>query len=192
MERTETDMSVHVDQSTNQTTDEAPRPRPRLRGIQWSRIVAFGVLPCLAVLLAGGGGYLKWRDVAARQSEEAAAQSVQAATESTIAMLAYQPDTVEQDLTAAADRLSGSFRDDYLKLIDDVVIPGSVEKGIGAIATVPAAASVSATANHAVVLVYVNQTTTIGGGAPTNSISSVEVTMDKVGDRWLVSQFQPV
>ncbi|KUH70858.1 hypothetical protein AU184_25925 [Mycolicibacterium novocastrense] len=160
--------------------------------MQWKRVVAYGVLPGLAFLLAAGAGVLTWHDASSRQAQVASARSVQAATESTIAMLAYQPDTVEKDLTAAAGRLTGSFRDDYLKLVRDVVIPGSIEKKIGAVATVPAAASVSASANHAVVLVYVNQTTTIAGGAPTNSISSVQVTLDKVGDAWLVSQFQPI
>jgi Mce-associated membrane protein len=57
---------------------------------------------------------------------------------------------------------------------------------------VPDAASVSATENHAVVLVFVNQTTTIGTDAPTASTSTVRVTLDKVDDRWLISQFDPV
>jgi Mce-associated membrane protein len=51
---------------------------------------------------------------------------------------------------------------------------------------------VSATGKHAVVLVFVDQTTTIGNDAPTQSTSSVRVSLDKVGGRWLVSQFDPV
>lgn len=168
------------------------RSRPWLLRFRWNRAIAYGLLPGLALLLTLGVGYLKWQGDSARQAKDAAAQSVQAATESTIAMLAYQPDTVDQQLTAATDRLTGSFRDDYTKLINDIVIPGSKAKRIGALATVPAAASVAATENHAVVLVFVNQTTTIGDGTPTSSLSSVRVTLDKVGNRWLVSQFEPV
>ena len=164
----------------------------RLRGIRWSRVLAYGVLPLMAALLAAGAGYLKWLDMSAAESRTAAMQSVQTASDTTVAMLAYRPDTVDKDLTAAADRLTGDFRDDYLKLIHDVVIPGSKEKQIGAAATVQAAASVSATNTHAVVLLFVNQTTTIGNTPPTNSLSSVRVTLDKVNDRWLVSQFEPV
>ena len=71
--------------------------------------------------------------------------SLQAAKDSTIAMLSYKPDTVEQQLGAARDLLTGDFRDSYTSLTHDVVIPGAKEKQISAVATVPAAASVSAT-----------------------------------------------
>jgi Mce-associated membrane protein len=57
---------------------------------------------------------------------------------------------------------------------------------------VPAAASVSATENHAVVLVFIDQTTTIGDDAPTQTTSSVRITLERVHDRWLISQFDPV
>jgi Mce-associated membrane protein len=51
---------------------------------------------------------------------------------------------------------------------------------------------VSAKPDHAVVLLFVNQTVVMGTDAPTNTASSVRVTLDKVGDRWLVSGFDPV
>jgi Mce-associated membrane protein len=150
------------------------------------------VLPALAILLGAGAGYLKWHDRSARVSQTAAAQSVKAATENTIAMLSYRSGSVEKDLTAAGDRLTGSFRDDYTRLINEVVIPGAKQKQVSAVATVPAAASVSVTQNRAVVLVFVNQTTTVGQDPPTATASSVRVTLDKVGERWLVSQFEPI
>jgi Mce-associated membrane protein len=43
-----------------------------------------------------------------------------------------------------------------------------------------------------VVLLFVNQTVVVGQGAPTDSASSVRVTLDKIGDRWLISKFDPV
>jgi Mce-associated membrane protein len=73
-----------------------------------------------------------------------------------------------------------------------VVIPGSQQKQISAVATVPAAASVRATESHAVVLLFVNQSVIIGQDAPTSTASSVRVSLDKVGGRWLISQFDPV
>jgi len=76
--------------------------------------------------------------------------------------------------------------------ITDEVIPSAKAKRITSKATVSAAGSVSATSSHAVVLVFVNQNTTIGGGAPTDSSSVVKVTMTRVDDRWLVSGFDPV
>jgi Mce-associated membrane protein len=155
-------------------------------------VFAFGVLPALALLLALGAGYLKWMDNSVRDSETARDESVRAAKDSTIALLSYKPETVEQQLGAARALLTGDFRDSYTSLTNDVVIPGAKQKQISAVATVPAVASVAAKANHAVVLVFVNQTVIVGQDAPSDSASSVRVTLDKVGDRWLISKFDPV
>lgn len=188
----ETDASTEPDQpDVVDETDAAVAPVPK-RGIAWTRVVAFALLPALALVLALGAGYLKWRDNSVRNSEMAAATAVQAARDSTIALLSYQPDTVEQQLGAARELLTGEFRDAYTSLTNDVVIPGAKEKQISAVASVPAAASVSATPNEAVVLLFVNQTVSVGADAPTDTASSVRVTLEKDGDRWLISKFDPV
>jgi Mce-associated membrane protein len=209
---TDTDDAVPVDtgpvteeQTTEPEAEAAPIEDPEAdagertsegaavsRGIGWSRVLAYGVLPALALLLGMGAGYLKWLDCSVRDSQLARIESVRAATDSTVALLSYKPDSVEKDLGAARDRLSGNFKDAYTSLTGDVVIPAAKQKQISAVATVPAAASVSATENHAVVLVFVNQTVIIGNDAPSNTASSVKVTLDKIGDRWLISGFDPV
>jgi Mce-associated membrane protein len=191
---TETEKVDEADEPT-ETADEASEsaePEKPKRRIQWARVFAFGVLPAVALILALGAGYLKWMDNSVRDSENARDASVQAAKDSTTALLSYKPDTVEQQLNAARDLLTGEFRDSYTSLTNDVVIPGAKQKQIAAVATVPAAASVSAKPNHAVVLVFVNQTVIVGQDAPTDTASSVRVTLDKVGDRWLISKFDPV
>ncbi|ORJ53739.1 hypothetical protein AWC29_06150 [Mycobacterium triplex] len=164
----------------------------RKRRVKWSRVLVFGVLPVLALLIAAAAGFLKWQDAWVRNSGAAGIESVAAAKESTVALLSYQPDSVEKDLGAARDRLTGKFKDSYTQLVQDVVIPGAKKDHISAIATVPAAASVSATPNHAVALVYVDQTVAVGNDAPTDTSSTVRVTMDKIGNRWLISSFDPV
>ena len=171
------------------TVEPAAKPK---RQRDWSRTVAFVVLPVLALLLALGAGALKFLDEGVRESKAARDESVQAAKEITISMLSYKPDTVEQQLTAARDRLTGGFRDEYTNLTNNVVIPGAKQKQITAVANVPDAASVSANPGRAVVLLFVNQTVTVGAGVPADTASSVRVTLDKVGDRWMVSQFDPV
>jgi Mce-associated membrane protein len=170
--------------------DEAPAERGAR--FSWARILACAVLPTIALALALGDGYLKWLDGSARASRTAAEQSVKVATDSTIAILSYRPDNVERDLKGAADRLTGGFRQQYTQLVSDVVAPGAKQQHISAVATVPAAASVSATENHAVALVFIDQTTTIGNDTPTRTTSSVRVTLERVHDRWLISQFEPV
>jgi Mce-associated membrane protein len=182
-----TEAATEVDGS-----DHDEQPTGTARHIRWSQAIVFAVLPALALLLASVAGFLKWQDGSAREAGVARAESVRAATDSTIALLSYKPDTVEKDLDAARSRLTGSFLNAYTSLTHDVVIPGAKQKQISAIATVPAAASTSATENHAVVLLFVNQSVIIGQDAPTSTASSVRVTLDKVGGRWLISQFDPV
>ena len=158
----------------------------------FARLFAFGVLPFLVLLLGGAAGYLKWQSSSMRDSQISGVESVAAAKDATVAMLSYQPDTVEKDLGGARDRLTGTFKDSYTQLTHDMVIPGAKQKHISAVATVPAAASVKANANHAVVLVFVNQTVVVGTDPPSATASVVRVTLDKVRDRWLISGFDPV
>lgn len=168
----------------------APAEVPEKRSL--ARILAFVLLPAIVIALGGVCGWLKWIDGSGRAAQSAATESVQAARDATIALLSYQPDTVAQSLEAAQSRLTGSFRESYGKLIHDVVIPGSREKKISSVANIPAAASISATAMHAQVLVFVNQTSIVGADAPTDTASAVRVGLDNVEGRWLISSFDPV
>jgi Mce-associated membrane protein len=175
---------------TEDQRDKSTRP-PKRRG-RATRLLAFWILPLIVVLLAAAAGYLKWQYSTAQSVELARIQSVQAATESTIALLSYRADSVEKDLSAARERLTGPFRDTYTSLVNDVVIPGARQQQISAAARVPAAASVSASQDHAVVLLFVDQTTTIGNKAPTDTASSVKITLSKVDSRWMISDFTPI
>ena len=162
------------------------------RRFRWGRAVAFGLLPGIVLLAAAAAGYLKWQDATARDADLARVASVQAAKDGTVGLLSYQPDTVDRDLEAARNLLTGDFQNSYTSLTHDVVIPGAKQKGISAVATVPAAASVSASPTHAVVVVFVNQTVVVGKDAPSDTASTVRVTLDKVGDHWLIAGFDPI
>lgn len=155
-------------------------------------IIVFAVTPAVVISLAAAAGSLKWQGASRHDAREAAQETPRVAAEAAVALLSYQPDTVQADLDSAKSNLTGDFLDAYSRLIDELVIPGAREKQISAIATVPAAASTSATSDRAVVLLFVNQTTTIGADAPTSTASTVRVTLDRVDNRWLISQFEPV
>jgi Mce-associated membrane protein len=179
---------IDVDAATNDEPGDESGRRP----IAWSRVLAHGVLPAIALVLALGAGYFKWVVGSADDLARARAESVRVASEDAVVLLSYKADSVERDLAAARERLTGEFKDAYTELTHQVVIPGAKEKHISSVAKVTAAASVSATANHAVVLTFVDQTVTIGSGAPTDTQPVVRVTLDKVNGRWLVSRFDPV
>jgi Mce-associated membrane protein len=181
-----------VSEHSSVADQDEPEPPPPARSERWTRVVGFAVLPAVIIALAAATGYVKWHVGTARDAVAAQTESVQKARDAAVTLLSYAPDTVEQQLNAASGLLTGSFKDSYTKLTHDVVIPGAQQKHISATASVPAAASVSASATHAMVLVFVDQTVVIGDGAPTITSSAVKVSMEDVDGRWLVSAFDPI
>jgi Mce-associated membrane protein len=190
-EGTAVDEPAVADDVDESNAAEAQETARRSR-VDWSRVLAYGLLPALALVLAMGAGYLKYVDNSVREGNIARTQSMKAAATSTVAILSYTPDKVEQQLNDARNLLTGEFLGSYTSLINDVVIPGAKQQQISAVATVPRAGSVSADASHAVVLVFVDQTVVVGGDAPSSTASTVSVTLDKVDDKWLISEFTPV
>lgn len=184
------ELNDEVEVDAAETTDAAPAAERRRVG--WASVAVYGLLPAVVLALGGAAGYLQWKDVSLSQSDTAKKDSTKAATDATIALLSYKPETVEKDLEAAKKYMTGNFLNSYTSLTRDVVIPGSRQKKISAVATVPAAAWTKATPNHAVVMLFVDQTMIIGDSAPTSTASSVRVTLDKVEGRWLISQFDPM
>jgi len=156
------------------------------------RILAHWVLPILAVVLAVGAVctyvqyiYLPHRDDTARS------ESVQAARDGAAKLLTYKPETVRQQLTDARELTTGAFRNEYTEMTQNV-IPGAEQNHISAVTTVPAAAAVSTSSDHAVVLVFINQTVVVGDQAPTNTPTSVRITLEREGGKWLISGFQTI
>lgn len=191
LDATTSDENPDTADAVRRVDGEPAAPR-RAAPSRRSRIVAFCVLPALAVGLAAAAGYLKWEQTSAQIATSGDHTAEQVAADGTVALLSYRPDTVVQDLDAAQRFLTGQFLDSYRSLTQDVVIPGSQEKQITAVATVPAIAAVSSTADRVVLLAFVNQTVTVGKDAPTNTSSSVRVTVDRAEGQWLISAFDPV
>ncbi|MEU0502872.1 h domain protein [Nocardia sp. NPDC005998] len=157
------------------------------------RVVVASAVALVIVALAaicGVTGYKYWND---RKSEQARTQVVPAAQRTVEAMFTYNFKTVDAELPKAADNLTGSFRDDYLKLIREAIAPGAKEKELNVQATTQASGVVSAESAHAVVLLYLNQVTTSKDAPQANiSTSRVKVSLDKDGGHWLVSAVTPI
>jgi len=170
--------------------------RPTVSG--GSRVIAersaLGIYAVLALVLVGltatQYAFNYRRDQVTEQIQSNAAQI---ASQATVALLSYKPDTVAADLTAASSRLTGDFLAYYTKYTKDVVIPTAVQEKVNTQAEAAGAALVSADHEHATVLVFINQTTTSASNQQPDKISStVRVDLVKVGTTWLVSQFAPI
>ncbi|WP_194825676.1 h domain protein [Nocardia sp. XZ_19_231] len=155
--------------------------------------IVFGALAAaglIAAIILGVSGYQLWQQ---DKTEQARTDAMSTASRTVSAMFTYEPATVDTELPRAADNLTESFRAEYLKLIEQAIAPGAKEKQLTVKATTQAEAVVSADAEKAVILLYLNQLTT-SKDAPdgTTSGSRVRVSLDKADNRWLVSQVTPV
>lgn len=123
----------------------------------------------------------------------AASAAVRAASEGTVALLSYQPDSVDTDLIAAKTHLTGEFLTYYGKFSDEILLPAARERAVRSEAAVVRAAEAEIHPDAAKVLVYVNQTTTSRERPDASqTASSVMVSLTKVGERWLISAFDPI
>ena len=170
--------------------DAVPQAKPLKPRIEWGRVIAYRVLPALAVVLAAAAGGL-WYLTARHSNEAEQAAVIKVARDGTVALLSYEPDTVRQQLTDARKLLTTPFLDEYTTLTKSV-IPGAEQRHISAATSVPAAAAVSVDENHAVVLVFVNQTVRVGDQPPTSTPTSARVTLERLGGQWLIANFEPV
>jgi Mce-associated membrane protein len=149
-----------------------------------SVIAAVGLAACLFVL--------QYRPD--RQFDEAAAQrAIQAASEGTVAILSYSSENMDRDFARARSHLTGEFLAYYDKFTKQIVMPTVQQKHLAQTATVLRAAVSELEPNSAVVLVFLNETTT-GKDKPQPLItpSSVRITLTKVSGSWLISKFDPV
>lgn len=153
-----------------------------------NRAVALGVvLVALAVAVyTAVQAHLAAADAAARSD------ALDAAKQRVPALLSYENASLAEDLDRALDQTTGSFADDYEKILTDVVEPTAKRRGISTEASVGAAGVVSGDRDEVVVLVLLTQTTTARGDRSSVSGSRVEVTMQRSGDDWKIAGLKPV
>jgi Mce-associated membrane protein len=128
-----------------------------------------------------------------REVDASASRSaIAAASDGTVAILSYAPETVTHDLDNAKSKLTGDFLKYYDEFTGQFVEPSAVQKGVRNTATVVRAAVSELHPDSAKVLVFINQsTTTKEKPQPVVTASSVLVTVSKVDEKWLISSFDP-
>lgn len=118
--------------------------------------------------------------------------AVDAAANAAVAILTYKSDTVDADLAAADSLVTGTFGDYYRTFTRDVVAPAAKEKNISTTASVVGKAISEFSVDRAVVVVFLNQATTTADTAePTVTTTTIRVEVERHGDDWLVSKFDP-
>jgi Mce-associated membrane protein len=149
-----------------------------------SVVAAMGLAACLFVL--------QYRPD--RQLDDAAAQrAIQAASEGAVAALSYSSESMDRDFAKARSHLTGDFLAYYDKFTKEIVIPTVHQKHLVQTAAVVRAAVSELRPDSAVVLVFLNETTT-GKDKPQPLLtpSAVRITLTKVSGSWLISKLDPV
>jgi Mce-associated membrane protein len=128
-----------------------------------------------------------------RQIDDAAARrAIRAASDGAVASLSYSPDSMDRDFAAAKSHLTGDFLGYYDKFTKEIVTPMVQQKRIAQTATVVRAAVSELHPDSAVVLVFLNETTTSKDKRePLTTPSSVRITLTKVNGSWLISKLDP-
>ena len=162
----------------------------RLRAEPWMVLLTLAVLVSVATATT----------LAIRQYQpdretgvDAARAAVAAASEGTVALLSYGPNTLDRDFASAKGHLTGDFLTYYSQFTQQIVAPAAKQKSVETTAAVVRAAVSDLKPDSAVVLVFINQTTTSADKPdPAMAASSVRVSLTKVDDDWRISSFDPV
>jgi Mce-associated membrane protein len=187
-------------------TDGIPSPSPNdarpcrtrvIRGLtsrlraKW-RPILLTALVLAAIGLAAGLFFFQYRPD--RQIDDAAAQqAIRAASDGTVAVLSYSSDNLDRGFANAKSHLTGDFLVYYNKFSQEVVAPAVRQKHITQKAVVVRAAVSQLHADSAVVLLFVNETTTSKKNPkPLMTPSIVRVTVTKVDGSWVISKLDPL
>lgn len=154
------------------------------------------VLLILLVLISGGVTawlYVNQYKPDQQTDPSVARAAINAASDGTVALLSYSPDTLDKDFATAKSHLSGDFLSYYDQFTQQIVAPAAKQKALKTTAHVMRAAVSELHPNSAVVLVFVDQSTTSKDSPdPSMAASSVLVNLALVDGKWLITKFTPV
>ena len=181
-----------ADSDPGLVTVAARPPRPPEGSAQPRRLVAGWVLIVLALLTAAAvstSAWLWW-GVPSDASVADSTRAAQAAAERAIdPVLSYDAATLDQDQAAGAAYLTASYREDYDELYE-VIKQNAPRTGTKVAAEVISSGVVRAgpdNPDRVEVLVFVNRpTTNKTQEEPVVYRDQVTVTMERVGDSWLI------
>jgi len=197
-ETTTTAEAVEDDPETTEEHEASARPkRPRR---DWSRLLRnvklVPVILVLLLLISGGSAawlYFKQYKPDQQRNPDVARTVVSAASDGTVALLSYSPESLDKDFAAAKSHLTGDFLSYYNQFTSEIVAPAAKQKSLKTTAQVMGAAVQELHPDSAVVLVFVDQSTTSKDKPdPSMAASDVLVSLTRVNNQWLITKFDPI
>jgi Mce-associated membrane protein len=184
-------------EATEKQDSPAPTKRPRRDKSRMLRNVKL-VPVILIVLLLVSGAVATWMYFTQYKPDQqtnpdVARAVVNAASDGTVALLSYSPESLDKDFAAAKSHLSGDFLSYYNQFTQEIVAPAAKQKSLKTTAHVMGAAVSELHSDSAVVLVFVDQSTTSKDKPdPSMAASNVLVSLTRVNGNWLITKFDPI
>ena len=196
VEEQDTDVEEHALAPIKRSRLRLPRLRRLRRGLRVLGNSRFVAATLVALLLISGGvaSWIYFKQYRPDQQTDPSVKRAVAssAADGTTALLSYSADTLDQDFASAKSHLAGDFLSYYNQFTQQSVGPAAREKSMKTTARVTGAAVSELHPDSAVVLVFVDQTTTTKDSPqPTLVISNVWVTMSRINGNWLITKFNP-
>jgi Mce-associated membrane protein len=192
-ETTDADPTEHADDDDAQP-GRLKRFTGRVKKLSSGKIFAATVTLLVVASLALLAGLFYFLYLPDRATYAAPAKAaISAASDGTVAVLSYSPDTLDRDFSFAKSHLTGDFLTYYDQFTQQIVAPAAKQKSVKTAAVVLRAALSEFHPDSAVVLLFVNQSTqSADRPEPTLTSSSVIVKLTKADGKWLISSFNPV
>jgi Mce-associated membrane protein len=184
-------------EATEKQETRARTKRPRRDRSRMLRDVKLVPVILVVLLLISGGSaawlYFKQYKPDQQTNLDVARAVVGAASDGTVAMLSYSPESLDKDFATAKSHLTGDFLSYYNQFTEQIVAPAAKQKSLKTTAHVMGAAVQELHPDSAVVLVFVDQSTTSKDKPdPSMSASDVLVGLTRVNGRWLITKFDPI
>ena len=189
--------AVDIDPKATEAPSPAQTKRLRCGRPRMLRNVKAVQMTLILLLLISGGAatwlYLNQYRPDQQADPSVARTVVRAAADGTVALLSYSPESLEKDFNTARSHLAGDFLSYYNQFTEQIVAPAAKQKSLKTTAEVKATAVSELHPDSAVVLVFVDQSsTTKDEPDPAIAVSAVQVTLTRVRGNWLITKFDPV
>ncbi|MEU6581915.1 h domain protein [Nocardia sp. NPDC046763] len=158
-----------------------------------ARSIMIGVAGVLLVAAVAVGSLVAdrfWSDRTAERNRTSAAAFAQDTVED---LFTYNYDSADKELPKVADRLSGAYRDSYMKVINEQAIPAAKEKKLNVQTLVSATGIIASSRDHVTILVIADQRFSSSDSAQQTLASDrLQVELTKHDDSWLVTDIKTI